>query len=74
VTEFVARLSTSKKFLNSLVASGGDGQIIIQFLGDGYYGDTLPQTTLVKIADLGLGLGLEVYPTRQNPHASRELS
>ncbi len=69
VTAFVAKLEASKDFLNGLAASGGEGEIVVQFLGDGYYGDTLPRTTLARIAQLGLGLGLEVYPVAQNRNA-----
>ena len=35
--------------------------MIIQFLGDGYLADNIPLTTLVKLGDLGLSLGIECF-------------
>lgn len=61
VTDFVARLEPHKEFLSSLRETGGSATVIIQFLGDGYLADNIPLTTLVKLGELGLSLGIECF-------------
>jgi hypothetical protein len=67
VAALLDRLAPHKAFLADLRAGGGRATLIIQFLGDGYFGDTLPLGTLSRLADLQLGLGLEVYTIPQSP-------
>lgn len=60
------RLEPHKGFLSQLSATGGRASIIIQFLGDGYYGDEIPSSTLARIVDLGLSFGIEVFVDPQS--------
>jgi hypothetical protein len=62
----VNRLDPHKAFFNHLVDTGGSAELIIQFLGDGYFGDSLPSRLLTKIGDLRLSLGIEVYTDPQS--------
>ncbi len=47
IVKFVDSLEPHKAFLTHLRATGGTAQVIVQFLGDGYFGDTVPIDTLV---------------------------
>jgi hypothetical protein len=67
VADLLDRLTPHKSFLMELRASGGRGTLIVQFLGDGYFGDTLPLDMLSKLVDLQLDLGLECYTVPQSP-------
>lgn len=66
VTKLVDRLVPHKDFLHRLRSTGGEAVIIVQFLGDGYFGDSIPSETLAKLADLKLELGIECYDVPQN--------
>ncbi|MBP0581098.1 hypothetical protein J8I29_17360, partial [Labrys sp. LIt4] len=55
-----------KAFLLSLRESGGRTWIIVEFLGDGYFGDEIPLRTLAKLVELGLDFGIEVFAVPQN--------
>ena len=57
VESLVEHLLPHRAFLSRLLQTGGTLTLIVQFLGDGYFGDKIPQSTLAKIADLGLSLG-----------------
>ncbi|MEM9357692.1 MAG: hypothetical protein AAGB04_15915 [Pseudomonadota bacterium] len=64
--EFLSQIEICKQFLWSLRDSGGKVYLNINFLGDGYFGDVISTSTLKKILDLGLDLGLAVYVVPQN--------
>jgi hypothetical protein len=66
VDALVARLQPHEAFLMSVRETGGSATLIIQFLGDGYFGDELPVSTLSDLAKLGVGLGIEVFADAQN--------
>jgi Domain of unknown function (DUF4279) len=66
VESLVAHLLPHKAFLSRLLQTGGKLTLIVQFLGDGYFGDEIPQSTLAKIADLGLSLGIECFMVPQS--------
>jgi hypothetical protein len=66
ITMLVNRLAPQKEFLALLRATGGHASIIVQFLGDGYFGDTVPSATLAKMADLQLDFGIEVFNVPQS--------
>lgn len=65
VAELVERLLPHRNFLHEMRASGGHAELIVQFLGDGYCGDSIPSEALRKLADLKVDLGLEVYAVPQ---------
>ena len=66
VDELVDRLLPHKAFLHGLRESGGRTWIIVEFLGDGYFGDEIPLGTLAKLVELGLDFGIEVFDVPQN--------
>jgi len=66
VESLVAHLLPHRAFLPRLLQTGGKLTLIVQFLADGYFGDTIPQSTLAKIADLGLSLGIECFMVPQS--------
>jgi hypothetical protein len=66
VTLLVDLLLPHKSFLTSLRATGGEAEIIVQFLGDGYLGDNVPVATLAKMADLQLEFGIECFVVPQS--------
>lgn len=65
-TDLVNRLVARKAFLAELRSTGGTASVIIQFLGDGYFGDGIPVETLAKLVELGLDLGIECFSVPQS--------
>src|SRR5262245_10676715 len=65
VESLMAQLLPHKAFLSRLLQSGGKLSVVVQFLGDGYFGDEIPQSTLAKIVDLGLSLSIECFVVPQ---------
>lgn len=65
VVAFVRSLEPHAPFLSRVRSTGGRAQVIVQFLGDGYFGDEIPRATLARLAELDLDLGLEVYTDPQ---------
>jgi len=66
VVKFVDRLALHKAFLHNLRSTGGRAMIIVQFLGDGYFGDELSHDTLAKLVELQLDFGFECFSTPQS--------
>jgi hypothetical protein len=66
VAALLDRLSPHKAFLAELRATGGQATLVVQFLGDGYFGDMLPLNTLSKLIDLQLDLGIEAFTVPQS--------
>jgi hypothetical protein len=66
VDSLVAQLLPHRDYLSLLLQTGGRLTLIVQFLGDGYFGDEIPQSTLTKIADLGLSLSIECFMVPQS--------
>jgi hypothetical protein len=66
VVTFVDRLAPHKAFLHDLRSTGGRAMIIVQFLGDGYFGDEIDRDTLARLVDLELDFGLECFSTPQS--------
>ncbi|MGK9165750.1 DUF4279 domain-containing protein [Inquilinus limosus] len=67
VAALLDQLGSRKSFLAELRATGGEAMLIVQFLGDGYFGDVLPLSLMSRLIDLQLDLGLEVYTVPQSP-------
>lgn len=65
VTELIDRLEPHKEFLKELAATGGRMSLNVQLLGGGYFGDVIGGSTLRRIVDLGLDLGMESYSVPQ---------
>lgn len=66
IAELVETLMPHKAFFRLVRASGGTSQIIIQFLGDGYFGDKVSEHMLGKLAELQLDFGIECFTVPQN--------
>lgn len=66
VTKLVDRLTAHKDFFTDLRSTGGQASVIVQFLGDGYFGDQVPRETLGKLVELGLDLGIECFDVPQS--------
>jgi hypothetical protein len=54
-----------KAFLKELRSTGGKACLIVQFLGDGYFGDEIPQAILARLVDLELDFGIECFADSQ---------
>jgi len=63
---FVASMQPHAAFLRQIRDTGGEANVILQFLGDGYFGDVLPADVLQNMADLKLDLGIECFVDVQN--------
>jgi hypothetical protein len=61
VTRFVDGLQAHKAFFTHVKSTGGKASAIVQFLGDGYFGDEIPRATLAKLVDLELALAIECF-------------
>jgi hypothetical protein len=61
----IDRLAPQKTFFGNLKSTGGTASIVIQFLGDGYFGDEIPTATLAKLVDLELALAIECFTVPQ---------
>ena len=63
---FVEQLSPLKPAFAHLRSTGGSAEVILQFLGDGYFGDTVPARILALMAELQLDLGIECFIVPQS--------
>ena len=74
VAELVDCLEPYKSFLRSLRSSGGSACVIVQFLGDGYFGNEIPCDLLTRLGDLALDFGIECYTVPQSSRRRRRYS
>lgn len=66
LSAFVDELCHNKRYFSYIHSTGESIKLILQFLGDGYYRDVLSQQTLAKMAELGVGFGIECFGVPQN--------
>jgi len=66
IATLVDRLMPHKAFFHHVRATGGTAEIIVQFLGDGYFGDNVPLETLAKMVELQLDFGIECFDVPQS--------
>ncbi len=67
VEALVARIEPHKEFLSRLKSTGGTICISIDFLGDdGHFGDAIRTKLLLRLAALGVDLGISVYTEPQS--------
>jgi hypothetical protein len=66
VATLVDHLIPHKEFLHHVHSTGGRVTLIVQFLGDGYFGDNVPLDTLSKMAELQLDFGIECFSVPQS--------
>jgi hypothetical protein len=62
----VESLVPHKRFLHHVRDTGGTAEIIVQFLGEGYFGDSVPLATLARMTDLQLDFGIECFNVPQS--------
>lgn len=55
-------LAPASPFLSSLRETGGTAQLIMSLPGDTYQGASIKADLLKALADLGISLGIEVFP------------
>lgn len=66
ITALVNSLAPHKAFIHHLRATGGSAEIVVQFLGDGYLGDSVPSRTLATMIELQLDFGIECFTVPQS--------
>jgi hypothetical protein len=65
IAELIDRIEPHKAFLKELKSTGGKACLILQFLGDGYFGDEIPLPILARLVDLELDFGIECFAASQ---------
>jgi hypothetical protein len=66
VNSLLDRLEPHKAFFANLRQTGGNASLVVQLLGDGYLSDEIRHAALVKLVELGLGLGIECFVDPQS--------
>lgn len=66
IVELIDDLEPHKAFFRELRSTGGSACVVVQFLGDGYFGDKLPRDALKRLIDLELDFGVECYVEPQS--------
>jgi hypothetical protein len=64
VAAALERLAVARRFLATLRQTGGTAELIISLPGDAYQGASVSAELLTALADLGVSLGIEVFPKR----------
>lgn len=62
LADLIEILYTKKSFLKSLLSDGGKIEIIVELKGSVNIGDYLNHDVMSKILDMGVILGIEVFP------------
>lgn len=70
VEEVIDWLAGKGSFVHDIRQGGGEVQVIVQLPGDVNMGDTLPPDVLARAGNLGVSLGIEVFPHMK--HSSNE--
>jgi hypothetical protein len=65
LSDFVSHLERHDVFLRRVRSTGGRVCLLIQFLGDGYFGDEISLPILERLAKLELDLGIECFAEPQ---------
>ncbi len=65
IAELIDCIEPHKAFLKELRSTGGKACLIVQFLGDGYFGDEIPQAILARLTDFELDFGIECFADSQ---------
>ena len=63
VSEVVSWLEGRRTDIRSILATGGSIQVIVQLPGDRNIGATWEPRDMARAAELGISLGVEVFPT-----------
>lgn len=65
------QLNPYAAFLQSVTTTGGKAEIFVGWFFDGNSGDQFSAQLLGKMANLGLALSLDIYPSESSPRTSR---
>jgi hypothetical protein len=55
-------LMPAAHLLQQIVATGGSAQLVLDFEGCKNIGDAIPAAELARLGQLGMSLGIEVFP------------
>jgi len=66
VSELAIRLRKHQDFIAGLMAGGGSIVMIVDLPGDVNIGSVLSSVNIKRLADLGVDLGIEVFPEWSN--------
>jgi molybdopterin synthase catalytic subunit len=66
VADLVDMLEPHRAFFEELTATGGDATLLVQFLGDDHFGDSLPPRLLARIGALHMHLAIESFGVAQS--------
>jgi Domain of unknown function (DUF4279) len=67
VVALLDRVERHRLFLRKLRKTGGSACLLVQLLGEGYFGDQVSPDILKRMADLTLDFGIEAYNIPQSP-------
>jgi Domain of unknown function (DUF4279) len=62
IERWLVSLDRNGEFIRSLVSTGGDITLNLAMPGQSHRGDVIAAGTLRRAADLGVGIGIEVFP------------
>lgn len=62
IASAVDRLAGARGLLARLRQTGGTAELIVSLPGEAYQGASIPVALLHDLAELGVGLGIEVFP------------
>ena len=66
VSDLVTELSSHKSFFQRVRSDGGKVEFFVGWFFDGNSGDVFDVDLLAKLADLGIALSLDIYPSSTN--------
>jgi hypothetical protein len=66
ISDLVTELSSRRSFFQRVRSDGGKVEFFVGWLFDGNSGDVFDVDLLAKLADLGVALSLDIYPSSTN--------
>jgi hypothetical protein len=66
IAELINDIIPHKAFLRDLRSTGGSACVMVELLGDGYFGDEISRDLLQKLVDLELDLAIECFTVPQS--------
>jgi uncharacterized protein DUF4279 len=67
VARIINALMPARDFLREMHSTGGSSELILELRGERNISDVIDVTDLARLVDLGIDLGIEVYPyTRED--------
>jgi len=66
ISDLVTELSSRRSFFQRVRSDGGKVEFFVGWFFDGKSGDVFDVDLLAKLADLGVALSLDIYPSSTN--------